>query len=84
LWPCNVRLYALWSQLQTQWIVSMQGREGLNYDSVIRYLREVAHIRPRRLPETMDCIRAMERAALGVWGEQRKEHEERQRQRPER
>lgn len=77
LWPCNVRMYDLWCELQTQWQCSMRGREGLNYDSVIRYLREVAHIRPRRLPEVMECIRAMERAALEAWDEQRQEQQSR-------
>lgn len=75
LWPCNVRMYDLWGELQTQWMVSMQGREGLNYDSVIRYLREVAHIRPRRLPEVMGCIQILERTALDVWNEQREQRQ---------
>ena len=75
LWPCNVRMYDLWRELQTQWVVSMHGREGLNYDSVIRYLREVAHIRPRRLPEVVGCIRTLERTALDVWNEQREQRQ---------
>lgn len=78
LWPCNVPMYLLWGRLQTQWIVSMHGREGLDYDSVIRYLREVAHVRPRRLPEFMVCIQALERAALEEWNEQRAQEQERQ------
>lgn len=83
LWPSNVRMYDLWGELQTQWVVSMHGREGLNYDSVIRYLREVAHIRPRRLPEVVGCIRILERTALDVWNEQREQRrleQEQQRQ----
>lgn len=80
LWPCNVRMYDLWGELQTQWMVSMQGREGLNYDSVIRYLREVAHIRPRRLPEVIGCIRILERTALEVWNEQREQRAQEQQQ----
>ncbi len=78
LWPCNVEMYQLWGKLQTQWTVSMHGREGLNYDSVLRYLREIAHIRPRRLPAVMDCIQAMERAALEEWDKQRLQEQERQ------
>jgi len=76
LWPCNVRVYELWGKLQTQWYVGMHGREGLNYDAVLRYMREVDHIRPRRVPEIMECIRAMERAALEAWDEQRQQQQQ--------
>lgn len=73
LWPCNVRMYDLWGELQTQWVVSMHGREGLNYDAVLRYLREVAHIRPRRMAEVMACIQVLERTALEEWNVQREQ-----------
>lgn len=73
LWPCNVQVYNLWCAISTQWMVGMGGREGLNYDSVLRYLREVAHIRPRHIPETMHCLQAMERAALRAWDQRREE-----------
>lgn len=71
LWPCNVAVYNLWIELQTQWQISMRGHEGLDYGSVLAYLRDIAHVRPRRLPEVFECIRAMERAALAAWAEQR-------------
>lgn len=75
LWPCNVPVYNLWCAVSTQWIVSMRGREGLNYESVLRYLREVAHIRPRRVPDVMRCLQAMELAALRAWDELREQEQ---------
>jgi len=53
----------------------MRGRESLNYDAVLRYMREVAHIRPRHVPEIMHCLQAMERAALRAWDELREQEQ---------
>lgn len=71
LWPCNVRAWNIWQQVQTQWRVGMAGREGLDYGCVAAYLASVPGLRPKAHAELWAGLRAMERAALEVWAEQR-------------
>ncbi len=73
LWPCNVATFDIWQRLQSQWRVGGIGgeRTGLDYAGVISYLREVAHVRNKDLPEVFGGLQAMELAALEVWASQR-------------
>lgn len=71
LWPCNVEVWSIWWRIQTQWRIGVQGREGLDYKGVGYYLREIARIRPRKIPEVFACLQAMERAACEEWDKQR-------------
>jgi hypothetical protein len=71
LWPCNVATYGIWIDLQTQWTGGFHGREGLNYAGVISYLKEVVQVKRKDMPQVVQCIRAMERAALKAWAEKR-------------
>lgn len=71
LWPCNLRVWMLWNRLQTQWCTGFQGRTGLDYASVIAYLRDVARVKRRDWDETFAGIQAMERAALDTWDDMR-------------
>lgn len=72
LWPCNVPAWEHWQAVQSQWRVGMGGATGLDYAGVIAYLREyVRNAKTRR--ETLDGIRAAERATLDVWAAQRAE-----------
>lgn len=75
LWPCNQLVWALWWRIQSQWRIGMQGREGLDYQGVTAYLREVARIRPRQLNEVFGALQAMERAAMREWDKQRAEQQ---------
>jgi hypothetical protein len=71
LWPCNVRAWNVWQQVQTQWRVGMGGREGLDYGGVQVYLASLPGLRPKARAELWAGLRAMEHAALAVWAEQR-------------
>lgn len=64
----------VWLSIQTQWRVGMQGRDGLDYGSVVVYMREVLRIRVgRRWREIWSGVQAMEQAALLAWSEMREE-----------
>lgn len=67
LWPDNVDTFNTWQQLQTQWRVGMSGATGLDYTAVVAYLRDVAGIKKKDLPERFAEIRAMEVATLNEW-----------------
>lgn len=71
LWPCNVRAWAIWQRIQTQWRCGMAGRDGLDYPGVATYLREVERIKPRHFQDMFKCLQAMEFAALDEWSKQR-------------
>lgn len=71
LWPCNVRAFNVWQQVQTQWRCSMAGREGLDWVAVEVYLSSVPGFRPKARAELWAGLRAMERAALEVWAEKK-------------
>lgn len=69
LWPCNVEVYNIWCQIQTQWNVSMEGRTGLRYESVHSYLRNVLQIKQAKATEIFRGLQAMEQSALIAWKE---------------
>lgn len=72
LWPENVPAWQLWHCLQTQWRISMDGREGLDYAGVEAELRNgPMRVRRKDLRRRWDEIKVMERTALRVWREQR-------------
>lgn len=73
LWPCNVRAFVVWQQVQTQWVVGMNGRTGLNWASVDIYLSTVPALRPKARHELWAGLRAMERAALEEYAKQQNE-----------
>lgn len=72
LWPCNVRAFNVWQAIQTQWRISTQGREGLDWASVDVYLRTLPALRPRARAELWEGLRAMEVSALNAWAEKQK------------
>lgn len=72
LWPCNVPVFRLWQQLQTQWRAGIAGYTGLDYASVIAYMRNVARVPSKHWDEAFSGLQAMEAAALDVWSESRK------------
>ncbi len=68
LWPCNLRTFNAWLQLQTQWRYNATGkRTGLCYASVQAWLGSQPGLRPRRRAEVMQGLQAMEIAAINVW-----------------
>jgi len=72
IWPESLPVWALWQRLQTMWRISMAGRDGLDWASVTAWLERAERIRhPRRLADTLHCLRAMESAALDVWATER-------------
>lgn len=72
LWPCNIPIFNLWQCIQSQWRVGGMGdRTGLDYTSVIDYMRHVARIKPRRWRETFAGLQAMEQGALKGWADRR-------------
>jgi hypothetical protein len=70
LWPCNVDTFNHWCRLQTQWRVGMSGATGLDYTAVTTYLRDIAGVKKKDLPERFAEIRAMEVATLNEWAAQ--------------
>lgn len=71
LWPENVRTWALWQSVQTQWRSSgMGGREGLDYAGVELQMQHL-RVRPKDRRRTRSEIQLMERTALRVWAERR-------------
>lgn len=71
LWPCNVLVFRVWQKLQTQWRAGVAGNTGLDYASVIAYMRSVARIPSKQWDDTFAGLQAMEAAALEAWSESR-------------
>lgn len=71
LWPCNVLVFRLWGKLRTQWRAGPVGHTGLDYASVIAYMRSVARIPSKQWNDTFAGLQAMEAAALQEWAEMR-------------
>lgn len=70
LWPENLTSWQIWRQVQTQWMVGMQGATGLSYpgiEVVLRHHERRPGAQRRRFAE----IQQMERAALEAWEEKR-------------
>jgi hypothetical protein len=78
LWPCNLRTFNVWMEIQTQWRTSsgMGGntRTGLDYAGVTAWLRTQPGFRPRARKDLMQCLQAMEIAALNAWAQMRDEN----------
>ena len=69
LWPENEEVFWLWAGLQTQWMVGMAGRTGLNYAGVETDLHMLAPKRKHR--DYYLLIKNMEQAALEEWASKR-------------
>jgi hypothetical protein len=77
LWPCNLRAFNVWMEIQTQWRTSAGiggNRTGLDYAGVTAWLSTQPGFRPRARKELMQCLQAMEIAALNVWTQQREDN----------
>lgn len=70
LWPESVDAFRFWCSIQTQWVVGMAGRVGLNYPAVESCMR-LHGIPKKKQPELFGLIQAMESAVLEVWAEKR-------------
>ncbi|OWW18408.1 DUF1799 domain-containing protein [Noviherbaspirillum denitrificans] len=64
LWPECVENFNLWLQVQTQWRVGVNGKEGLDYGSVVAYMKDVLLVPKKKRKELFDGLRAMEAAYL--------------------
>lgn len=72
LWPCNLATFNAWQRVQTQWQHDASGKPtGLQYAGVMPFLARVLRLKPKAFDEIFSGLQAMERAALGVWREQR-------------
>lgn len=76
LWPCNVAIWDIWCDLQTQWRHGMAGRTGLNYAGVRAHLDEIGVVGDERR-EVYACIRAAERATLEARAELAEQEQDR-------
>ena len=71
LWPCNLATFNLWQSVNTQWHVSDGRRTGLDYASVLSYMREIAAIKGKDRSAIFSGLQAMETASLVVWSQER-------------
>lgn len=71
LWPECVPAWRVWNAVQSQWLHSFEGREGLSYPGVEVVMR-MHRVRRRDWSSTFVLLQAMERAALEVWDEERR------------
>lgn len=69
LWPCNVPTFCVWQCIQSQWRVDQGVRLGLDYTSVIKYMREVARVKQKDFADMFSGLQAMEAAVLKVLAE---------------
>lgn len=66
LWPCNVRAWGVWSDVQTQWRYAASGNStGMDYAAVRAHMDELGLCGDER-KEIYAGIRAAERARLEV------------------
>lgn len=72
LWPCNVRAWQCWCQIQSQWRCGVAGREGLDYAGIRTYLDEATDLCGDERREIFKSIQAAEFASLEAWAEQRR------------
>jgi hypothetical protein len=64
VWPENWPAFQIFTELQTQWRVGLNGRTGLDYCAVFRVLDETPGLTPQQRRQHYDDIRVMELAAL--------------------
>lgn len=72
LWPCNVKHWAMWCELHSQWRIGMGGATGLDYAAAIAHLRAAHNLRGKRLQKAWDAMRACEQGTLQAWSEDAK------------
>jgi hypothetical protein len=70
LWPDNVATFKLWLSVQTQWVIGMNGRTGLEYAGVEACMR-LHQVRKKEQREMFIGLQAMEHAALDEWSKKR-------------
>lgn len=70
LWPENEDVFWLWVSIQTQWVVGMAGRVGLDYSGVEACMR-MRGIKKNQQQRIFALIQMMENAALDEWSRQR-------------
>jgi hypothetical protein len=70
LWPENEDAFWLWCAVQTQWVKSMNGPDGLNYSGVESHMR-MSGVPRKKWPQLFGLIQAMEQAALDEWASKR-------------
>lgn len=63
VWPENNLVFNIFSYLSTQWIYSMNGITGINYQS-IPFIFELFNVEKDDTKSVFDDIREMERYAL--------------------
>ncbi len=66
LWPDNVAAFNLWLSIQTQWVIGMNGRTGLDYPGVEVCMR-LHQVHKKEQREMFVGLQAMEHAALDEW-----------------
>lgn len=71
LWPENVTAWNFFQSIQTQWNVGPSGAVGLNYAGV-EVERKAWGIKRKDWPKLFFEVKAMERATLTAWREQKK------------
>ncbi len=70
LWPENVPTFNLWLSVQTQWVIGMNGRTGLDYSGVEVCMR-LHQVRKKEQREIFVGLQAMEQASLDEWSKKR-------------
>lgn len=68
IWPENQQAYILFSELQTQWRMSMAGPTGLDYNTLFHKLDRM-RLASDEYEDLEGDIRSMEFAALGAMAE---------------
>lgn len=66
LWPENVPTFNLWLSVQTQWVIGMNGRTGLDYSGVEVCMR-LHQVRKKEQRKIFVGLQAMEQASLDEW-----------------
>ena len=77
LWPCNVAVWDIWCDLQSQWCHGMAGPTGLNYAGVRAHLDELGLAPGEERSAVYAGIRAAERATLEACAELAEQEQDR-------
>lgn len=70
LWPDNQDAFAMWQKCQSQWVIGLQGAEGLNYAGVETVLRRNGY-RGQRLDAMFEAMQHLETGARQAHAELR-------------
>jgi len=68
LWPENLQAYQLFSEIQTQWRMSMSGPTGLDYNVLFSKMARM-RLDPEQFDALEEDIRTMEFSALAAMNE---------------